>query len=94
MKLTHFVINNKDRSKISENFLTRSSFDEKTYIKNITRLLDSLNNNYGNFCPSCSNDDSISSLENRLQEYYHLSYIFFIKVCYYDWPKKKNSNFA
>ena len=32
-----------------ENFWTESSFDKLTHIKYITRLLDSLNNNCGNF---------------------------------------------
>ena len=39
-----------DPSKNAENFQSRSSFDEMKYIKNITRLLDSLNNNR-KFCP-------------------------------------------
>ena len=57
-----------------------------TYIKNITWRLDSLNNNYGNFYPILLNDDSILSQDNRIWEYYYLSYISvcFIKVCYYE----------
>ena len=44
------TFDNQDSFKIYENFLTESSFDKLTYIKYLTRLLDSLNNNCGNFC--------------------------------------------
>ena len=46
----------------------KSSFNEMTYIKNITRLLDYLNNNYGNLYPILSNHDSISSQEYKLRQ--------------------------
>ena len=52
MKLTEFAINNQDPSKILKIFelivhLKKYMF---VYMKNITRLLDSFNNNCGKFC--------------------------------------------
>ena len=49
-----------------------------TYIKNVTPLLDSLNND-GNFYKILSNNDSIFSQENRHKEYYHFSIYFLLK---------------
>ena len=43
-------MNNQIPQKMPKIFKVKSSFDEMTYIKNITQLLDSLNNN-GNVCP-------------------------------------------
>ena len=50
-------------------------------MKNITRLLDSLNNNYGNFFDLIKrlNEVSISSQDNALSECYHLFLIFELK---------------
>ena len=77
--------------KNSENFLTKSTFDEMTYIKNITRLLDTLNNKYDNFCPIWSNDDSISSQENRLEEYYPIfSLLKFPTMNEQTWENRNN----
>ena len=43
-------MNNQIPQKMPKIFKVKSSFDEMKYIKNITRLLDSLNNNR-KFCP-------------------------------------------
>ena len=49
LKMTYFPIHNQDPSKIVEHFSTETSFDNINYKKNVTRLLDSLNNKYGTF---------------------------------------------
>ena len=46
-------------------------------MKTITWLLDSLNNNYGNFCLIWS----ISSQDNVLSVWHHLFHIVLIKLC-------------
>ena len=49
MKLIHFPINNQDPLNILNIFQLKVHL-KKLYMKNTSRLLDSLNNNYGNFC--------------------------------------------
>ena len=48
-------------------------------MKNITRLLNSLNNNCRNFCPILSSEWSIFSEDNVLSGCQHLFHIFYLK---------------
>ena len=80
MKLTNFIINNLDPSKILKVF----ELEVHQIPLKILRMFEleihlmRWHYNNSNFCRIWSNDDSIPSQENRLYEYYHLSYIFLL----------------